>query len=213
MRQQEASDEDAIAEDVEENSEISSVVSSGREIPEDGENKEEDNLSSKKELAQRSLNQAYSEMIPEDNTDWDDENRGGTSPGSKRPKSKHAGRHYNQARQSGVTSSTEQIHQHMSTAHNLVQTGIARNTPQKGILGMSRVEAIARLSAVKDLLRGEIDQLSKAVDQWDLNADTDATTTGLTAQRGAKHSYASNTNVSMPLRAQQSTVCVMYAPN
>lgn len=206
----EAREEDAIAEDVEENSEISSVVSSGREIPEDGENKEEGNLSSKKELAQRSLNQAYSEMIPEDNTDWDDENRGSTSPGSKRPKSKHEGRHYNQARQSGVT---EQIHQHVTTAQKLVQTGIARHTPQKGILGMSRVEAIARLSAVKDLLRGEIDQLSKAVDQWDLNADIDATTTGLTAHRGAKHSYASNTNVSMPLRAQQSTLCVMYAPN
>ena len=188
MRQEEAREEDPIAEDVEENSEINCVVSSGREIPEDGENK-------------ASLNQAYGEMIPEDNTDWDDENRGSTSPGSKRPKSKHGGRHYNQACQSGVTSSTEQIHQHMTAAQNLVQTGIARHTPQKGILGMSRVEAIARLSAVKDLLRGEIDQLSKAVDQWDLNADIDATTTGLAAQRGAKQPYAINTNVSMPLLA------------
>jgi len=213
MRQGEAREEDAIAEDVEENSELSCVVSSGREIPEDGENKEESkSSSSKKELAQSSLNQTYSEMIPEDNTDWDDENRGSTSPGSKRPKSKHGGRHYNQARQSGVNSSTEQIHQHMTTAQNLVQTGIARHTPQKGILGMSRVEAIARLSAVKDLLRGEIDQLSKAVDQWDLNA-IDTTTTGLAAQRGAKQPYAINTNVSMPLLAQQSTVCVMYVPN
>jgi hypothetical protein len=210
MRQGDETEEDAIAEDVEENSEASCVVSSGREIPEYGENKEEGNFASKKEFAHSSLNQAYSEMIPEDNTDWDDENRGSTSPGSKCPKSKHGGRHYNQARQS---SRTEQIHQHMTTAQILVQTGIARHTPQKGILAMSRVEAIARLSAVKDLLRGEIDQLSKAVDQWDLNADIDATTTGLAAQRGAKQPYAINTNVSMPLLAQQSTVCVMYVPN
>ena len=74
--------------------------------------------------------------------------------GSRRPASKPGGRG------TGSKSPLGEAYRHAQAAQNLLQgTGFASPLP-----GMSKVEAAARLAAVKDLLRSEIDQLSQAVE-------------------------------------------------
>ena len=73
---------------------------------------------------------------------------------SKRPASTPGGRG------TGSKSPLGEAYRHAQAAQNLIQgTGFASPLP-----GMSKVEASARLAAVKDLLRSEIDQLSQAVE-------------------------------------------------
>ena len=55
-----------------------------------------------------------------------------------------------------------QVYARVDSAQSLLQKGTSPGSP-----GMSHVEAAARMSAVKDLLRSEIQHLSQAVEQLD----------------------------------------------